>query len=120
MKTWALVLAGVTTSVLTLLLARQVLVHLPADHFRADRPVRGSSMQRWGVRLLGVLAIALGVVLALPGVPGQGLLLVLMGLVLMDLPVLRRLELKLLGMPRVLAQINRMRTRAGQPPLNLP
>ena len=64
--------------------------------------------------------ITLGAVLAIPGVPGQGLLLVLIGLILLDVPILRRLELRLLRVRLVSEAVNRMRINAGQLPLQLP
>jgi hypothetical protein len=60
-----------------------------------------------------------GSILALPGVPGQGMLTVLIGFVLIDLPGKRRLERKLVGRPRILRAINRLRKRFGSPRLVL-
>jgi hypothetical protein len=67
--------------------------------------------------LLGLALVAAGVVMALPGVPGQGLLTMLVGIFLLDVPGKRRLERALFRRGRVLATINRIRARFGQPPL---
>jgi hypothetical protein len=69
--------------------------------------------------ILGALLVVLGIILALPGVPGQGLLTVLIGLVLLDLPGKRRLERRIVGRPGVLRAINRLRKRFGRAPLVL-
>ena len=58
-----------------------------------------------------------GIILSVPGVPGQGLLTMLVGLVLLDIPGKRRLELKLVSRPRVVRAINRLRKRFSRPPL---
>ncbi len=114
------ILSALAISVLTLLLARQFLLTLPADHFAGGDKRKVSNARRLANRIGGVLLIALGIVLALPGVPGQGLLLVLMGLILLDVPPLRRLELRLLRVAAVARAVNGMRTKAGKAPLELP
>jgi hypothetical protein len=65
------------------------------------------------------MLVTLGVVLSLPGVPGQGLLTILIGVMLVDLPGKRRFERWLLGRPHVLAGVNRLRARFRQPPIVL-
>ncbi|MBK6694142.1 MAG: hypothetical protein IPG50_18340 [Myxococcales bacterium] len=70
--------------------------------------------------ILGIVVVLVGVVLAVPGVPGQGLLTIAVGLVLLDVPGKRKLERKVLGHPRVLATINKMRARARTAPLLAP
>ncbi len=114
------ILSAIALSVLTLVIARQFLVYLPADHFSTHAKRNMSGARRWAQRIGGVLLVALGVVLALPGVPGQGLLMILIGLILVDVPVLRRLELRLLRVAAVSKAVNAMRVKAGQPPLELP
>ena len=58
-------------------------------------------------------------VLTLPGVPGQGMLTILIGLMLLDVPGKRRLERRIVGRRRILQAINRLRKRFGRPPLVL-
>ena len=114
------VLAVVAVSAGSALLLGWFLVRLPPDHFlhATDRvvPVRARVLQRLG----GVCLVLGGAVMALPGVPGQGLLSMLAGLVLLDLPVLRPLELRLLRLPVVRRGLNGLRAKAGQPPLVFP
>ena len=78
---------------------------------------------RWagviGKNLLGVLLVALGLALSLPGVPGQGLLTILLGVVLLDIPGVNALEHKLIRRPMVISAINGLRARFNKPPLVL-
>jgi hypothetical protein len=76
---------------------------------------------RWSVR---VLKNVLGAFLVVAGAlmlftPGQGVLTILLGLLLLDLPGKRPLERKLVSLPRVRQALNRLRARFGRPPLVL-
>ena len=57
--------------------------------------------------------------MALPGVPGQGLLTALIGLTLINFPGKTELERRLIGRPAVLRTVNRLRARFHRPPLEL-
>jgi hypothetical protein len=59
----------------------------------------------------------LGLLMSIPGIPGQGLLTVLIGLMLLDFPGRRRLEKALARRRSILAAMNRIRARFGHPPL---
>jgi hypothetical protein len=104
-----------------------ILVKLPADHFSKNRKTKFwagpnpalHAAKVIGKNLLGLLLVALGVVLSLPGVPGQGLLTILLGVMLLDFPGRDRLEQKLLSRPTIVNTINRLRGRFGKPPLVL-
>ena len=69
--------------------------------------------------LLGFLLVALGIVLSLPGVPGQGLLTILIGAMLVNFPGKRACERWLLQRRGVLTTINKLRVKAGRAPLQL-
>lgn len=104
-----------------------VVVRLPEHYFHLgerapfweDRP----AWQRWlGIiakNVAGVLLIALGIVMSLPGVPGQGLLTIFIGLILLDFPGKRAVERKIVSIPGVLRGMNRLRTRFKKPPVTL-
>ena len=64
--------------------------------------------------------ILFGVLLSLPGVPGQGLLTILVGLLLLDMPGKQQLERRLLGRPAIIHAVNRLRDRVGRKPLICP
>jgi len=129
--TWRSVLIGVLiflgTFLVNLALVSLILVKLPADHFSKGHRTRFWSGPRpWlhaamviGKNILGLLLVALGVVLSVPGVPGQGLLTILLGIMLLDFPGKDRLEQKLLSRPGIVNTINKLRGRFGKPPLEL-
>ena len=102
-----------------------VLVRLAPDYFAAARAQSfqnaGHGILFWaGIvlkNLLGAMLVLLGVVLSLPGMPGQGLLTVLAGALLLDFPGKRRLLLKILSRPFLLRSINQLRTKFSRPPL---
>ena len=61
--------------------------------------------------------IGLGILLSLPGVPGQGILTILLGLIMLDIPGKRPLEARIIKRPAVLAAINGLRAKYNKPPL---
>jgi hypothetical protein len=118
---WAL--ATLLMFALSLGLSVWLIVRMPADVFLRERvvdPTPRGRLKRLARNTLGTLLIILGLVLSLPGVPGQGLLTVLLGLVLLDGRGKRKLELKLLQRPGLRRSINRLRQRYGREPLQLP
>jgi len=108
-------------------IALTILVRLPPDYFATSDARKPPSVERralaWvGVvlkTLLGATLVILGVVLSFPGVPGQGLLTILAGLLLLEFPGKRRLLLKILRRPFVLRAINRLRAAFSRPPLGV-
>jgi hypothetical protein len=52
--------------------------------------------------------------------PGPGIIGILAGVALMDLPGKRAMERKIIALPKVLTAINRLRARYGHPPLMAP
>jgi hypothetical protein len=99
-------------------------VRLPADYFVDNGPQqtrRRVSVSHWAGfvlrNLLAAALIVLGVILSLPGVPGQGVLTILLGIMISDFPGKERLERKIVSYPKVLGALNRLRQRFGKPPL---
>ena len=129
--TWSKVLIGVGIFAFSLAFSFAaiaiVLVKIPANyfssHYRQDFLPNSSWLVRWGAviakNLLGVFLILLGIVLSLPGVPGQGILTILLGLIMLDIPGKRPLEARIIQRPTVLAAANSLRARWGKPPLIL-
>ncbi len=113
---------------ISLALVTLILVKMPAAYFveRSRRrlwvdahPAVRISL-RIGKNLLGIGVIVAGIVLSLPGIPGQGVLTILIGLMLVDFPGKRRFELWLIRRPRIGRTINRVRRRFGAEPLQIP
>jgi len=104
-----------------------ILVKLPSDYFQESHSRAFWSDRRpalrWlgliGKNVLGVLLVLLGIVMSVPGIPGQGFLTILLGIMLLDLPGKRRVEQKILRQPKVLEKINRLRQKFSKPPLLL-
>ena len=72
-----------------------------------------------GKNLLGFVLVVLGIIMSVPGVPGQGILTILLGVMLLDFPGRRRLEHKLVSRPQVLNTINKLRHKFDKPKLVL-
>jgi hypothetical protein len=115
---------GVASALLSVFVVGAVLARIPADYFvnpAARLPIDRHPILKVlvvvGRNLLGYVLILLGVVLSLPGVPGQGILTILMGLMLIDLPGKDRAARWLVTRRPVLAAVNRMRAQVGREPL---
>src|SRR6185312_3877319 len=129
--TWQSVLLGVLLFVVTfsisLAIVSLIMVKIPADYFRKDKPRELWADKPQIVRflgilvknLLGLLLVALGIVMSIPGVPWQGILTILLGIMLLDFPGKRDLEHRLVSQPRVLNAINKLRHRFGKDSLVL-
>jgi hypothetical protein len=112
---WVLLTAGSLAIVLRVVLA------LPADYFEQEPPAHGAwTAGRILRNLAGLLLIVAGALLSIPGIPGQGLLTILVGVVLVDFPHRRRLERALVSRGGLLPALNRLRARFGRPPLRPP
>ena len=120
-----LIFAG--TFLISLAVVSFILVKLPPTYFQPShsRPfwLDRHPAIRWSGLItknaLGVVLVLLGILMSVPGVPGQGILTILLGIMLVDFPGKRRLEYKLVSRPRVLETINRLRHRFSKPPLVL-
>lgn len=115
------------TFAISLAIVALIVVKIPAHYFRKDHSPEFLSGRHPAIRLfgllaknvLGVLLVALGIVMSVPGVPGQGILTILLGVMLLDFPGRRRLEYKLVSRPQVFKTINKLRHRFGKPSLML-
>lgn len=102
-----------------------VMVKIPenyfSSHYVADFMPGSPWIVRWGAfilkNILGFFLIVLGILLSLPGVPGQGILTILLGLIMLDIPGKRPLEARIIKRPAVLGAINKLRARYAKPPL---
>ena len=118
-----LLLLGMLLISLSISLA--VLIRLSPDYFAAARAQSYQNADHgilfWaGVvlkNMLGAMLVILGAILSLPGMPGQGLLTILAGVLLLDFPGKRSLLLKMFRRPLLLRSINRLRMKFSRPPL---
>jgi hypothetical protein len=129
---WRLLLVGglvyLVTFAVSLIAVAVVLVSIPPTYF-LHRSVRKLPIDQHPLvrlllqiikNLIGLSLVVAGIMLSLPGIPGQGILTCLIGILLMDFPGKRRLARKIVGQPRIRAAIDRLRRRFGRPPLQLP
>lgn len=128
---WSKILLGVGLFLVSFTLSFAaiaiVMVKIPenyfSSHYQRDFMPDSPFLVRWGAviikNLFGVFLILLGIVLSLPGVPGQGLLTILLGLIMLDIPGKRPLEAKIIKRPSILSAINNLRARYNKPPLEL-
>ena len=122
---WTLAI-GLGVSILGGIAATIAVVHLPRDYF--TRPQKksgwhaGLGRKIWFVarNILGVLLAVAGVVLLLPGIPGPGIVVLLLGIILTDLPGKQKVIRKVAGKPAVMKSMNRVRRRFGRPDLVTP
>ena len=103
--------------------AGSILVRLPADYFKGEEH-RKASPRPLIVTILknlaGALIVLVGLVMAIPGVPGNGTLMILAGLLLLDVPGKYRLERKLISLRPIRVGANRLRAWRGRPPFEFP
>lgn len=126
---WNQILLGVGLFVGSLLLSFAsigiVMVKIPENyfstHYQQDFLPGSPWIVRWGAviakNVFGAFLVLLGIILSLPGVPGQGILTILLGLIMLDIPGKRPLEARIIKRPTILTAINDLRARYNKPPL---
>lgn len=112
---------SVASLVLIALLLPVMIVRLPADYFVRPHHV-GHGRRSWldwlwhiGKNVLGGIFVLAGIAMLV--LPGQGVLTILIGTLLMDFPRKKRFERWLVTRPGVLKVVNRMRQKRGHEPL---
>lgn len=113
----ALVVASAAMFIGTIVGLPWFIRRLPADHF--VRPPRAHALGTKVLRNIGgVVLIGLGVAMLV--LPGQGIVTIVLGLSILDLQVKHRVLRWLLGQPKIQEGVQRIRSRAGKPPLIIP
>jgi hypothetical protein len=108
---------------LSLVIVGIVMVKIPenyfSSHYQHDFLPNSSWVTRWGAvvakNIAGLILIIAGIIMLIG--PGQGILTILIGLILMDIPGKRPLEAKLIKRPVILAAVNNFRSKYNKPPL---
>lgn len=122
-----LVAASAISLLAGLLLVPVFITRIPVDYFSHSHRHRLSASSRHpfisllitgGKNLLGIVFIAAGLLMLF--LPGQGLLMLLAGLIIMNYPGKFALEGWLIQLPHVLSTINWLRTKYNHPPLLAP
>ncbi len=124
---WWLAALSVVTFVGSLILIPILVVRIPEDYFtRQRRPSRRSRLRHPILALCllaikniaGILFVTAGAAMLL--LPGQGVLTIFIGVLMIDFPGKYALERWLVRRPTVGRAIAWLRTRAGKPPLQIP
>lgn len=126
--TWTKIAFGLIAIVVSALISYGavilVMVKIPADYFSESYALNQDDRHflfRWSLKVLknlvGVALVIVGIVMLIG--PGPGLLTILLGLVMIDIPGKRPLEISLIKRPAVLTVINNLRARYQKPPLIL-
>ena len=116
-----LFVGSIASLVLCALLLPVIILRLPADYFSPTRDSQPAprTLSGWFLRLsknlLGAVFLVAGVAMLV--LPGQGLLTILIGLMLISFPGKRGLERRIVGRPTILRILNGMRARRSLPPL---
>jgi hypothetical protein len=108
---------------LSLAIVGVVMVKIPenyfSSHYEHDFLPNSSWFTRWGAvvgkNIAGLILVIAGVIMLVG--PGQGILTILIGLILMDIPGKRPLEASLIKRPIILAAVNNFRAKYNKPPL---
>jgi hypothetical protein len=123
---WGLAIS-VAAAVLSFVAVVAIVVSWPADRFKGEQDTRPGVKRHIVVHLLllfiknvsGAVLVILGLIMAVPGVPGQGLLTAVIGLSLLNFPGKRRLERRFVRIPVVFRSVNGLRARFHRSPLEL-
>ena len=107
----------------SILIVGIVIVKIPANyfssHYQQDFLPDTPWLVRWGAviikNIIGLVLVVAGIIMLIG--PGQGILTILIGLIMMDIPGKRPLEAKIINRPAVLSAANNLRARYKKPPL---
>lgn len=114
---WILGAVSVAMFVGTLAAIPVMVKRLPADYF-VRPPPKHPLWMKIARNLAGAILIVAGVAMLV--LPGQGVLTILVGLSIVDLPIKHRIVRWILEKPSIEQAMQRMRARAGKPPLVIP
>lgn len=118
-----LVAFSLVTLLFSLVAVPVVFVKLPPDYL--IRPEQPGGPTGWlGLvylvlkNIAGWIFIVAGIIMLL--IPGQGLLSILIGLMLIHFPGKRKLIKRIMGRPKIFRAVNTIRVKAGKEPLQAP
>jgi hypothetical protein len=118
--------ASILMLVISVVAVGWVIIRVPADYFAREKPDESPWAHRHpivrvalivGKNLLGAVLVATGILMLV--LPGQGVLTILAGLFLLDIPGRHRLVMWLVQRGPVLTSLNWVRERAGREPFRV-
>ena len=125
-KIWWIAGASILTFLAFLAIVPLLAVRIPSDYFAhgkshkklwADQHLVLRMVLLLGKNLLGYFFVAAGIVMLV--LPGQGILTILAGIMLLNFPGKYRLVRWIVARPQVLRTLNWIRRRVGRSPLYL-
>lgn len=123
---WWMAGASILSFFAFMIIVPWLVVRIPSDYFSrgrvhrrlwADQTLVVQRVLLAGKNLLGGVFIVVGLIMLV--LPGQGILTLLVGIMLLDFPGKHRLARWIVGRRPVLRTINWLRRRAGRAPLEL-
>ena len=123
---WLIASSSLVLFLISLILVPWFLIRIPADYFIRDHQAhpgiwKGHPVAKrlwwWMRNFLGGLLVMAGVLMLV--LPGQGLLTLFVGFIVMDFKGKRSLEKQVLALRFIHRPINRLRAKAGKSPLQL-
>lgn len=119
---------SVAASAAGVLVVGIVLVKLPPGYFGDSAPPQPlpntHSLVRWMVvvfkNLLGAALVMFGLIMSVPGIPGPGIMTIVIGLMLLDFADKRRWARWVISRPPILRAANSLRRQYGRPPFVMP
>jgi len=125
---WWIGTLSIATFVGTLIIIPILIVRIPADYFKRKKQKQKSCNKNQYAficfiglvfkNLFGALFVLAG--LAMLFLPGQGLITILIGIMILNFPGKFALQLRIVQQPTVLGAINWIRMKANQPVLEVP
>jgi Putative transmembrane protein (PGPGW) len=110
-----LVAFSVVAVVASIVLVPRFLAKLPPNYLQKGEEPKHSLPLRIARNVLGVVLVVLGCAMLV--LPGQGLLTLLVGLLLVDFPGKHELVRRWMSKPKVLSVVNKLRSHHGAGPL---
>jgi hypothetical protein len=116
---WAsLLLCGALLAYLAHAATRSWLVGVPSDYFIRGPAHPSSTFAHVTRMIVGGLLIVMGIIMLVT--PGPGIITILVGLLVTDGGGKHALVRRVMRSPRVVAAVDAIRRRSGQPPLVMP
>lgn len=121
---WKLVgIISVSSFVLSIIVCTVLITYLPSNYFTNNyqrRHIKNPILRfivSFFKNIVGFIIIILGALMSVPGIPGQGLLTILVGLIISDFPGKSRLLNRIIHIRTVSLAANKIRLQFKRPPL---
>jgi hypothetical protein len=114
----ALLIGAITVPFIVIKLPKNAFSNVNRAGWLDRQPAPVRAVLRILKNVVGFVLIVLGIAMLV--LPGQGILAILLGVMLADLPGKQRLQQWIVRRPKVMSSLNWLRRRFGRPPLETP